>query len=49
MTTCTVHTKETAPEKVEEARMQRLDLAKLRQEFNVASESVRLVAVFSPT
>ncbi len=29
--------------------MQRLDLAKLTQEFNNASESVRLVAVFSPT
>jgi len=49
MTAFTVHTKETVPEKVEEARMQRLDLAKLRQEFNIASESVRLVAVFSPT
>ncbi len=29
--------------------MEQLDLAKLRQEFNFASESVRLVAVFSPT
>ncbi len=29
--------------------MQRLNLAKLRQDFNNASESVRLVAVFSPT
>ncbi len=29
--------------------MQRLDLAELRQEFNNANGSVRLVAVFSPT
>jgi len=29
--------------------MQRQNLAKLRQEFNNATESVRLVAVFSPT
>ncbi len=29
--------------------MQRLDLAKLKLEFNIASESVKLVAVFSPT
>jgi hypothetical protein len=29
--------------------MEQLALAKLRQEFNAASGSVRLVAVFSPT
>jgi hypothetical protein len=29
--------------------MQTLDLDKLRQEFNSASASVRLVAVYSPT
>ncbi len=33
----------------EEVRMQSLNFAKLRQEFNNASDSVRLVAVFSPT
>ena len=33
----------------EEVRMQGLNFAKLRQEFNNASDSVRLVAVFSPT
>ena len=29
--------------------MQLLDLDRLKQDFNRASESVRLVAVFSPT
>ncbi len=33
----------------EDVRMQSLNFAKLRQEFNNASDSVRLVAVFSPT
>ncbi len=34
---------------MKETPMEQLDLVKLRQEFNYASEAVRLVAVFSPT
>jgi hypothetical protein len=29
--------------------MEHLDVGKLRDEFNLASESVRIVSVFSPT
>ncbi len=29
--------------------MENLDVNKLREEFNLASESVRIVSVFSPT
>ena len=31
------------------ATMEHLDIDKLREEFNRASESVRIVSVFSPT